>query len=98
MRSPKSAAALIVKKCRCCDETVRSIYRGPVRNWSLLNNLPPAIWLPCSHCFCQGPGLCPQRSEEHTSELQSPMYLVCRLLLEKKNNKQYATNKTNVIT
>src|SRR5437763_5432140 len=26
------------------------------------------------------------RSEEHTSELQSPMYLVCRLLLEKKNN------------
>src|SRR5437763_11843388 len=28
-------------------------------------------------------GICP-RSEEHTSELQSPMYLVCRLLLEKK--------------
>src|SRR5437763_7823727 len=27
----------------------------------------------------------PARSEEHTSELQSPMYLVCRLLLEKKN-------------
>src|SRR5437879_9388371 len=28
----------------------------------------------------------PTRSEEHTSELQSPMYLVCRLLLEKKNS------------
>src|ERR1017187_8137693 len=27
------------------------------------------------------------RSEEHTSELQSPMYLVCRLLLEKKIHK-----------
>src|SRR5437763_17185875 len=27
------------------------------------------------------------RSEEHTSELQSPMYLVCRLLLEKKKFK-----------
>src|SRR5437762_9584167 len=27
------------------------------------------------------------RSEEHTSELQSPMYLVCRLLLEKKNSR-----------
>src|SRR5438876_2545363 len=27
------------------------------------------------------------RSEEHTSELQSPVHLVCRLLLEKKNNK-----------
>src|ERR1017187_10679530 len=26
-----------------------------------------------------------ERSEEHTSELQSPMYLVCRLLLEKKS-------------
>src|SRR5437879_7993003 len=26
------------------------------------------------------------RSEEHTSELQSPMYLVCRLLLEKKTD------------
>src|SRR5947209_15128713 len=33
-----------------------------------------------------------QRSEEHTSELQSRQYLVCRLLLEKKkkqNNKRY---------
>src|SRR3712207_8850807 len=30
------------------------------------------------------PGL---RSEEHTSELQSRQYLVCRLLLEKKKNK-----------
>src|SRR5437764_13913795 len=28
------------------------------------------------------------RSEEHTSELQSPMYLVCRLLLEKKKNRR----------
>src|SRR5437762_1448320 len=28
------------------------------------------------------------RSEEHTSELQSPMYLVCRLLLEKKKPKK----------
>src|SRR5258707_8711986 len=29
------------------------------------------------------------RSEEHTSELQSRQYLVCRLLLEKKNNRLY---------
>src|SRR5207244_5259830 len=33
-----------------------------------------------------------QRSEEHTSELQSPDHLVCRLLLEKK--KPYKTNRT----
>src|SRR5690348_18023481 len=34
-------------------------------------------------------GLCVQtvRSEEHTSELQSPVHLVCRLLLEKKKKK-----------
>src|SRR5436189_5889608 len=30
------------------------------------------------------------RSEEHTSELQSTMYLVCRLLLEKKKKKKTA--------
>src|SRR5437879_8247638 len=38
------------------------------------------------------------RSEEHTSELQSPMYLVCRLLLEKKKKKKKKTTekkKTN---
>ena len=34
-----------------------------------------------------------KRSEEHTSELQSPMYLVCRLLLEKK--KKIKKNKKN---
>ena len=33
--------------------------------------------------FCLEHGV--RRSEEHTSELQSPAYLVCRLLLEKKN-------------
>src|SRR5258708_17922402 len=32
------------------------------------------------------------RSEEHTSELQSPDHLVCRLLLEKKNSKQRRSN------
>src|SRR2546425_9615063 len=33
----------------------------------------------------------PQRSEEHTSELQSLAYLVCRLLLEKKNTTASST-------
>src|SRR5437763_5469466 len=33
------------------------------------------------------------RSEEHTSELQSPMYLVCRLLLEKKKKKKQREQK-----
>src|SRR3712207_7520991 len=34
------------------------------------------------------PRLAPVRSEEHTSELQSRQYLVCRLLLEKKKTTQ----------
>src|SRR5258708_11002998 len=44
-------------------------------HWSLCN-LPS---IPGSVIYC------PVRSEEHTSELQSPDHLVCRLLLEKKN-------------
>src|SRR3712207_6907306 len=35
-----------------------------------------------------GPGDPPSRSEEHTSELQSRQYLVCRLLLEKKKTRR----------
>src|SRR5208337_5675836 len=42
---------------------------------------PPRCWSP--------------RSEEHTSELQSPMYLVCRLLLEKKKKKKTKKQKKN---
>src|SRR5258708_23697050 len=37
------------------------------------------------------PGGEPIRSEEHTSELQSPDHLVCRLLLEKKKKNRRAT-------
>src|SRR5699024_12792648 len=37
----------------------------------------------------------PLRSEEHTSELQSRFDLVCRLLLEKKNEKDNSTYVTN---
>src|SRR2546423_4501830 len=36
---------------------------------------------------------CVPRSEEHTSELQSLAYLVCRLLLEKKKTKSYSSSK-----
>src|SRR5437762_11404176 len=60
---------------------------------SLHDALP--IWRTGSFPACRGarasgpaPGVSRtaprRRSEEHTSELQSPMYLVCRLLLEKK--------------
>src|SRR5207237_8548055 len=36
------------------------------------------------------------RSEEHTSELQSHLNLVCRLLLEKKKNNVYKVQKTDI--
>src|SRR2546426_5728773 len=36
-----------------------------------------------------------KRSEEHTSELQSPCNLVCRLLLEKKKTQEVATHPSN---
>src|SRR5690348_18089744 len=42
-----------------------------------------------------------ERSEEHTSELQSPVHLVCRLLLEKKKKKNIpikVTRKQTTIT
>src|SRR5258707_6521661 len=37
------------------------------------------------------------RSEEHTSELQSRQYLVCRLLLEKKKKYTYGHSSRNVL-
>src|SRR5256885_13078144 len=39
-----------------------------------------------------------QRSEEHTSELQSPCNLVCRLLLEKKKKTPHPSNLTLSLT
>src|SRR5258708_11934917 len=38
------------------------------------------------------------RSEEHTSELQSPDHLVCRLLLEKKKNKVVRVERVYIAT
>src|SRR2546422_8505725 len=39
------------------------------------------------------PGLGNRRSEEHTSELQSRLHLVCRLLLEKKKKQKSASRR-----
>src|SRR5258708_20966348 len=48
---------------------------------------PPRFSASRPRCRCRwrrSPCSAPPRSEEHTSELQSPDHLVCRLLLEKK--------------
>src|SRR2546426_5404359 len=44
--------------------------------------------LPGPDAGADSPGCSNERSEEHTSELQSPCNLVCRLLLEKKKKKK----------
>src|SRR5688500_19676647 len=54
---------------------------------------PPGIcttnlWIHCSLKSRLSSKVVFSRSEEHTSELQSPCNLVCRLLLEKKNEKK----------
>src|SRR3712207_7409129 len=53
--------------------------RRPAATCALPDRLAPVVCSP----------LPLPRSEEHTSELQSRQYLVCRLLLEKKKNKTY---------
>src|SRR5258708_19072361 len=72
---------------------------GPalVRHWSPIGLAPaPATGLATlpsargSAWSVAGAG----RSEEHTSELQSPDHLVCRLLLEKKKKNQSTSNRS----
>src|SRR2546426_9313849 len=59
------------------------------RNFRFGDSLP----LP-NHLVKRGDNL-RNRSEEHTSELQSPCNLVCRLLLEKKKKKKIQNSRTN---
>src|SRR5215203_7538847 len=55
-------------------------------------HLHTTVWLPLRQADCR------RRSEEHTSELQSRQYLVCRLLLEKKKtNKKKSDTHTKQI-
>src|SRR5437763_12375538 len=67
----------------------------PVELLNQIRQLPPSEWPYGVPQDIQAKMLKPHppkeeadRSEEHTSELQSPMYLVCRLLLEKKKKKK----------
>src|SRR3712207_8807840 len=64
----------VIAVAACNDRGTRSAY----------SDFGEAVWC----CFPSSHGEPSLRSEEHTSELQSRQYLVCRLLLEKKKNKQ----------
>src|SRR3712207_8219247 len=70
----------------------RALHRAAARKQGLLGFAGPSILISIifSWVLLLATGwaliLWPHRSEEHTSELQSRQYLVCRLLLEKKKN------------
>src|SRR5260370_9026329 len=68
------------------EPSTGSRFRKTERN----GNADDAWGCPFSHGApdADGGAPCENRSEEHTSELQSHLNLVCRLLLEKKKNKQ----------
>ena len=79
--------------CRCERSRV-SIRHRFQKIWKRKNFFHPAVW----HVFLVQKWPLHIRSEEHTSELQSPDHLVCRLLLEKKKKKtdnKLTTKKTN---
>src|SRR5947209_10987344 len=61
---------------------------GPVRSWSDfgVSQNPQNVTTAAMTVDTNGNLQTVARSEEHTSELQSRQYLVCRLLLEKKKN------------
>src|SRR5438552_14088505 len=64
---------------------------SPIYTLSLHDALPISVYERLGYQthgqFIEGPAVRRPRSEEHTSELQSPDHLVCRLLLEKKNRR-----------
>src|SRR3712207_8103897 len=74
LRRTSRSEAVAAEACRrtvgvrMAPDDVAAPYRPPAS---------PQAWV-------RAPPTCRERSEEHTSELQSRQYLVCRLLLEKK--------------
>src|SRR5215203_6364760 len=62
------------------------IYVGVVAGVALVQ-MTGWLWLDPVVAICVAANIIRERSEEHTSELQSRQYLVCRLLLEKKKKK-----------
>src|SRR3712207_7151035 len=58
----------------------------------IINKSSPRGALDCISVLAPMDNTAVSRSEEHTSELQSRQYLVCRLLLEKKNILQRLNN------
>src|SRR5690348_17558450 len=74
----------------------RSRYDKPILRSSIFLT---AMFDNPSIAICASPSSATEssRSEEHTSELQSPVHLVCRLLLEKKKKEENKKNTSKYI-
>src|SRR5437764_2979474 len=77
-RSECSRSSAPSARCRRPADDIPDLWR-PDRRWTLRPVAVPHMSIVDQVA---------KRSEEHTSELQSPMYLVCRLLLEKKKKEK----------
>src|SRR5690348_17623400 len=71
-----------------CTSAASSAYQPP----SISTTTTSAWWAPSTGRAPPNATAPVDRSEEHTSELQSPVHLVCRLLLEKKNKKLHISD------
>src|SRR2546430_7731263 len=97
-RPPRSTLFPYTTLFRSVKEMVRRRWIEPSSNIDVLEKrvldflgLPtlddePLLWPYAARKATSYQAVSPARSEEHTSELQSQSNLVCRLLLEKKNN------------
>src|SRR5438876_1994637 len=78
-----SSTATVLIPMAISYEIIWAEARRPPSSEYLLFDAQPASTMPYTPS---------ERSEEHTSELQSPVHLVCRLLLEKKKKKKNEHN------
>src|SRR5687767_15639137 len=98
LRPPRSTLFPYTTLFRSCGLDRDGVFAAVLGASSHLAPLPAFDLHPASEtaerlACCQP--ICLPRSEEHTSELQSLAYLVCRLLLEKKKKNSNLINKNN---
>src|SRR3712207_6965408 len=93
-RPPRSTLFPYTTLFRSKDREVRTNFRGVEGR-----DLGPGAWglRRGRHDFSWTSRASAERSEEHTSELQSRQYLVCRLLLEKKKTRQSPARITTTL-
>src|SRR5256885_9385840 len=95
-RPPRSTLFPYTTLFRSRDTLVARLGEGRYRGAFALASVTGLVWM--IYGYRRAPTLDLWRSEEHTSELQSPCNLVCRLLLEKKKKNKYIHSTLNICT